>query len=135
MREIHRRTHSVSHFQVDLVAKGSPFSEPCMPATPVLFAPGHIKVATAWDDNGRSMPFVEIAITLDDGAAPDFTGLVALAEGPFEAADAGLETGNFITGDTAALSLPRGLYRAVVLVDTLEAMSARRVHFHLLMQE
>jgi len=98
----------------------------------VMFAQGHIKVSTAWDDNARSAPHIEIAVS-GYGPLPvaGIAGLKAIAQGPLDVGAHGVLIGNFITADTAALAVPPGRYAVTVLANTVEAMTARHVHFHL----
>lgn len=135
MDEIFSRIVNVSHFQVDVSSKGARLSESEAGGTLVLFAPGHIKISTAWDDNGKVAP--EVHLTLSAGAwQPERTGgLVALAQGPFICGADGLTVGNHISGDLADAALPAGQYHAIVFADRYEPMTARRVHVHFIRME
>jgi hypothetical protein len=133
MDEIYRKTHDVSHSQIDLVASGAELAEMECGGTLVSFAPGHIKIATAWDENGTVEPHVELIVTGFNllAAIEVPAGMTAVASGPFVLTQDGAEAGNYITGDIAQFSLPKATYVATVFVDKLEPMTARRVHVHL----
>jgi hypothetical protein len=132
MAELYRRTHNVSHFQIDLVSKGSPLSEHDVGGTLAAFAPGHINVATAWDENGTVPPHVDISISgYEPLPAVGIAELIPVAAGFLDVGPDGVEVGNFITSDVSAVALPKGRYAVTVFLETLEPMAARRVHFHL----
>ncbi|MEQ1650900.1 MAG: hypothetical protein ABL897_00260 [Hyphomicrobium sp.] len=128
--ELHRRAHAVSHSQIDLLVKGAELAEMEVGGTLVSFAPGHIKVATAWDGDGLE-PYVEIIVTgFALVPAPGIDGLVALASGRLDVDKAGIEVGNFITADLMNVAIPAGHYAVTIFADTVTPMTARRVHFH-----
>ncbi len=133
VQEIYRRTHFVSHSQIDLVANGAELAELECGGTIASFAPGHIKIATAWDENGTAEPHVELIVTgFDLLAAADVPGdMTAVASGPFVVLEDGAEAGNYIIGDLAKFELPKAAYVATVFVDKIAPMTARRVHIHL----
>ena len=128
---LYRGTHSVSHFQIDLLVKGAPLTEHDVGGTLVAFAPGHINVTTAWDENGTVPPNVEIIVsgyeTLTSGG---IAGLYPLAAGYLDVGPTGIEVGNYITTDTASVAVPSGRYAVAVFADRLEPMTARKVQFH-----
>lgn len=131
MAEFYRRTHDVSHFQIDLLSKGALMSEWGTGGTLVRFFPGQINVATAWDENGSVPPLVEIIMSgFEPLPAAGIEGLIPIAAGPFEAGADGVEVGNFISADVNAVALAKGRYIAEVFLDKVEPMTARKVHFH-----
>jgi hypothetical protein len=133
MAEFYRRTHSVSHFQIDLLAKGALMSEFDVGGTLVRYFPGHVNVATAWDDNGNVPPLVEISMSgFEPLPSAGIEGLIPIASGPFEAGADGAEVGNYIMSDVSAVALAKGRYTVTVFVDKVEPMTARKVHFHFL---
>ncbi len=128
---LHRRVHSVSHYQIDLLVKGAEMSGPDAGGTLVAFAPGHINVATAWDENGTVPPHVEISVSgYERLPAAGIAGLLPLAAGYIEVGAEGLEVGNYISGDVAHVAVPNGTYAVTVFADKLEAPTARKVQFH-----
>lgn len=132
MAELYRRTHNVSHFQIDLVSKGALLTEHDVGGTLVSFAPGHINVATAWDENGTVPPHVDIGISgYEPLPAVGLAGLIPVAAGFLDVGPDGVEVGNVITSDVSVVVLPKGRYAITVFLNTLEPMAARRVHFHL----
>lgn len=133
VQEIYRRTHLVSHSQIDLVANGAELAELECGGTIVSFAPGHIKIATAWDDDGTVEPHVELIVTGINllGAAEVPDDMIAVSSGPFVLLEDGAEAGNYIIGDLAKFELPKAAYVATVFVDKIAPMTARRVHVHL----
>jgi hypothetical protein len=133
MAELYRRIHDVSHFQIDLLAKGAQMTEGGAGGTLVRFSPGQINVATAWDENGTVPPLVEIIMSgFDPLTAAGIEGLIPIASGPFEAGPDGVEVGNFIMSDVNAVALAKGRYTVTVFLDKVEPMTARKVHFHFL---
>jgi hypothetical protein len=133
MAEFYRRAHDVSHFQIDLIAKGALMSEFDVGGTLVRFFPGRINVATAWDENGTVPPHVEISMSgFEPLPAAGIEGLIPIASGPFETGADGAEVGNFITSDVNAVALAKGRYTVTVFLDKVEPMTARKVHFHFL---
>ena len=131
MIDLHRKTHSVSHFQVSLIRAGANLSEFAVGGTLVNFSENEINVATAWDDNGSVSPEVEIVVTgMNVPPGDGFPPLSAVASGPFNVGRGGIEAGNWISGDVATVAIAEGRYWVLVLLDTLEPMTARRVQFH-----
>ena len=131
LAEIYRRVHDVSHFQIDLLVKGAQLSEHDAGGTLVAFAPGHINVATAWDENGAVPPHVEIIVSGYEALpAAGIDGVIALAAGFLDVGADGVEVGNYISGDIAGVAIPKGHYAVTVFADKLEPMTARRVQFH-----
>lgn len=129
--EIYRRVHSVSHFQIDLLVKGAGLVEHDTGETLVVFAPGHINVCTAWDENGAVPPHVEIIISgYEMLPAAGIGGIRPLAAGYLEIGTNGIEVGNYITGDISPVAIAEGRYAVTVFADKLEPMTARRVQFH-----
>ena len=128
---LYQRVHNVSHFQIDLLVKGAKMTEHDVGGTLVAFAPGHINVATAWDENGAVPPLVEIIVSgYEMLPAAGIDGIIPVAFGLLDAGAGGVEVGNYITGDVASLAVPQGQYGVTVFVDSLEPMTARRVQFH-----
>lgn len=128
--ELHRRAHAVSHSQIDLLVKGADLAEMEAGGTLVSFAPGHIKVATAWDSDGLE-PFVEIVVSgFAVLPAAGIDDLIPLASGRLNVDSAGVEVGNFITADLMSVAIPAGQYAVTIFADTVTPMAARRVHFH-----
>jgi hypothetical protein len=131
MAELYRHTHHVSHFQIDLVSKGALLVEHDVGGTLVAFAPGHINVATAWDENGSVPPLVEISISgYEPLSAAGIAGLIPVAAGFLDVGPSGVEVGNYIMSDVSVVALPKGRYAVTVFLETLEPMAARKVHFH-----
>lgn len=129
-KELYRRVHSVSHYQIDLLVRGADMAELEAGGTLVSVAPGHIKVATAWDNDGEE-PDVEIIVTgYDPLSAAGIEPLIPIASCPLDVGPGGIEVGNFITADVASVAIPDGRYFVTVFVDKLEPMTARKVHFH-----
>lgn len=130
LKELHRRAHAVSHSQIDMLVCGAGLAELEAGGTLVSIAPGHIKVATAWDSDGLE-PFVEIVVT-GYGAlsAVGIDGVIPLASCHLDIGSDGVEFGNYITGDLSMVAIPAGRYAVTVFADKLEPMTARRVHFH-----
>jgi hypothetical protein len=127
---LHSRRHSVSHYQIDLVVVGGAMSVSDVGGTLVNFAPGHINVATAWDNDGLE-PLIEIILTGFKGLSADgIAGVIPVASGYLDVGSSGVEVGNFITADLATVAVPFGRYAVTVFADKLEPATARRVHFH-----
>jgi hypothetical protein len=127
---LHSRQHNLSHYQIDLLVVGADMAELEVGGTLVSFAPGHIKVATAWDNDGLE-PLVEIIITGYAALAADgIADVIPLASGYLDVGSLGVEVGNFITADLATVAVPSGRYAVTVFADKLEPITARRVHFH-----
>ncbi len=130
-QELYRRVHNVSHSQIDLLVRDADTAEMEVGGTLVSIGPGHIKVATAWDNDGKE-PQVEIVITgFDQLPAAGIEGLIPIASCPLDVGADGLEVGNYITGDVSLVAIPAGRYGVTVFVDKLEPMTARKVHFHI----
>ena len=130
-KDLHRKVHNVSHFQVSLVRSGSPLHDFAVGGVLVNVTATEINVATAWDDNGRVAPEVEISVTGFEVPAVDaFPPLIPITSAIFEVTDGGVEVGNWISGDVAKVAVPPGRYHVLVSMDSLEPMTARRVHFH-----
>lgn len=131
MAELYRRTDTVSHFQIDLVSKGSPLSEHDVGGTLVPFAPDQINVATAWDENGTVPPSVDISMSgFEPLPAAGIAGRIPVAAGFLDVGPHGVEVGNFIMSDVSEVALPQGRYAVTVFLDTRVPMAARKVHFH-----
>lgn len=129
--ELYRRVHDVSHFQIDLRVNGAELAEHDVGGTLVSFAPGHINVATAWDDNSSGPPQVEIIISgYEMLSAAGLDGVFPVASGYVAVGREGIEVGNYITNDIAGVTIPEGRYCVTVFVDKLEPMTARLVHFY-----
>lgn len=129
-QQVYRRVHYVSHFQIDLLVHGADMAEMEAGGTLVSVAPGHIKVATAWDSDGQE-PLVEIVITgYCQLSAAGIEGVIPIASCPLDVGPDGIEVGNFITADVVTVAIPAGRYGVTVFVDKLEPITARRVHFH-----
>ena len=129
-QELYRRVHVVSHSQIDLLVRGADMAEMEAGGTLVSIAPGHIKVATAWDNDGEE-PHVEIVITgYGQLSAAGIDAAIPVASSPLDVGADGIEVGNFIVADVATVAIPAGRYGVTVLVDKLEPMTARRVYFH-----
>ena len=129
--ELYRRVHNVSHFQIDLRVKGSQLVEHDAGGTLVSFAPGHINVATAWDENGSVPPHVEIIISgYEMLSAAGLEGVIPVAAGILDVGKDGVEVGNYISNDLASVAIPEGQYMVTVFIDKLEPMTARLVHFY-----
>jgi hypothetical protein len=130
-KDLHRKVHNVSHFQISLVRSGSPLQDFAVGGVLVNVTATEINVATAWDDNGRVAPEVEIAVTGFAVPVVDaFPPLTPVTSAIFEVADDGVEVGNWISDDVAKIDVPPGRYHVLVSMDSLEPMTARRVHFH-----
>lgn len=130
LTQIYRRRHAVSHSQIDLLVQGAEPAEMEAGGTLVGWAPGHIKVATAWDGDGLE-PFVEIIVTGYAAlSAAGIDGVIPISSGYLDIGSAGVEAGNFITADLVTIAIPAGRYAVTVFVDKLEPMTARLVHFH-----
>lgn len=131
MAEFYRKTHCVSHYQIDILSKGALMSEGGAGGTLARFSPGQINVATAWDGDGTVPPLVEISMSgFNPIPAAGIEGLIPIALGTFEAGEDGVEVGNFITSDVSAVALAKGRYNVTVFLDKVEPMAARKVHFH-----
>ena len=130
-KDLHRKVHNVSHFQISLVRSGSPLHDFAVGGVLVNVTATEINVATAWDDNGRVAPEVEIAVTGYNVPTVDaFPPLIPVASAIFEVADSGVEVGNWISGDVAKVDVAAGRYCVLISTDNLDPMTARRVHFH-----
>lgn len=124
---LHHRIHMVSHFQVALFASGvkDAYPEQATGVGLVTYGGSGIVVSTAWDDNGKVPPEVDVAVLLEEPAS----GLLAIAEGPLEIGDDGALVGNAIDGDLEKLTIPAGRYRVQVSADRREPFFARKVAF------
>lgn len=132
--ELHRRVHTVSHFQVSLLDADAKTAYPDI--TPggqfAAFGRRGVVVATAWNDNGNSEPLVEIAVAGFDAPVAGATTLIPIASGEIEIGAAGVLVGNVITSDMKLIrDVAPGRYAVLVSADALVPMTARRVHFHL----
>jgi hypothetical protein len=129
----HRRTCSVSHFQIAMLDVDNPNAYPeIFPGEQlVVFGRNGIVVTTAWDDNGQSDPLVEVIVTGIGMPEAQFEGLIPIATGEIEIGDQGAEVGNVISCDLETIMVPAGRWRVLVLADTLKAFHARIVRFHI----
>ena len=130
---LHRKVHDVSHFQVALfdAAVGDAYPEGITGSALVVVGTHGVAVSTAWDDDGRSKPAVEIVVHLVDDGAVALDGLMVLAEAHLSVGDRGVQVGNAITGDLGHLPQPRGRFVVVIAADRCEPFKARTVAFHL----
>ena len=112
--ELYRRVHNVSHFQIDLRVKGSQLVEHDAGGTLVSFAPGHINVATAWDENGSVPPHVEIIISgYEMLSAAGLEGVIPVAAGILDVGKDGVEVGNYISNDLASVAIQAKCFEGV----------------------
>jgi hypothetical protein len=131
MPDLHRRIHNASHFQIDLIDVGAELMEHAVSGALVSCQGRNIKVSTAWDENGRVPPHVEIAVSaLEVPGLDGFPPLVPIVTLPFETSGGGIEVGNWISNDFVRVELPKGRYHVLVSLDVAEPFKARRVHFH-----
>lgn len=129
---LHRRIHNVSHFHAVVASKGQALPDDLFGGTLVTFYDCGVIAATAWDDNATVEPHVEITVSgFGSPLLGSFPDLLPAAAGNLIIGPEGLEAGNSITGDTTLIAVPAGRYRALVLLDTLTPMTARRLHVHL----
>lgn len=131
---LHRRVHSISHFQVFLmdreVADGYPdYGHGGSLAT---FAPRAVAVSTAWDENGTVEPNVEITVTGFGEPNESFDQLRPVADGRLAVGKNGVLAGNAVSADVAMIEVPAGDYVVTVFTDALAPFTARRVRFHLM---
>lgn len=133
-RELHRRKHHVSHFQVVLLNcdRLGEYPESTNGEAFVAFGAAGVAVSTAWDHNGTTEPLVEISVSGFGPRAATPDGMKVIAEAPFAVGGKGIAVGNWVAGDVANIAVAPGRYTLIVLADTWETFKARRVAFHLL---
>jgi hypothetical protein len=131
MTELHRRIHSVSHFQVVLAAAAveGALRDNVAGAAAATFTRHAASVTTAWDDNGQCEPHVEIAVRLEAVMPTETPGYHPVAQAEIEIGPDGIDVGNVISGDLARVDVPAGRYDLLVGVDARELFTARKVLF------
>lgn len=132
-RLIHQQVHQVSHYQVGLfdAEHRRAYPEHGHGDALVIFAKRGVRVSTAWDDNGKAPPEVEIEVWRCRGEPGELEELDAIAEAEITIGQAGALVGNAITGDLAEVDLPPGQFRVLVATDIPEPFAARKVAFYL----